>query len=77
MAGRPALFSIDGAVISITAKVTVEMAKQIEEMAKTETKFNKSEMVRILLQEAIDNRIKTEEMLKDMENELNECSGEN
>ena len=77
MAGRPALFSIDGAVISITAKVTVEMARQIEEMAKTETKFNKSEMVRILLQEAIDNRIKTEEMLKDMENELNECSGEN
>ena len=77
MAGRPALFSIDGAVISITAKVTVEMAKQIEEMAKSETKFNKSEMVRILLQEAIDNRIKIEEMLKDMENEINECSGEN
>jgi len=66
MAGRPALFSIDGAVISITAKVTVEMAKQIEEMAKKETKFNKSEMVRILLQEAIDNRNETEEMINDL-----------
>lgn len=68
MAGRPALFSIDGAVISITAKVTVEMAKQIEEMAKSETKFNKSEMVRILLQEAIDNRNETKEMINDLAN---------
>ena len=48
--------SSDGILTVFSIKVSLEMNSIIEEMAIKETKGNKSEMVRILLSEAIKDR---------------------
>lgn len=58
--------SSNGATIVLGIKISLEMNQIIEEMALRETKGNKSEMVRILISEAVEEREKTEKMIKDL-----------
>lgn len=69
--------SFNGATVVLGIKINANLDSLIQNMANQETKGNKSEMIRTLLLEAIERRNQIEEMLTDMENEIEECSGEN
>lgn len=60
----------NGATSVLAVKISPEMNEQIQNLADRETKCNKSEMIRILITEALEERMKTETMICEMaENE--------
>ena len=59
--------SSNGATVVLGIKISLETNLIIEEMALKETKGNKSEMVRILISEAIEEREKIKEMIENSE----------
>ncbi len=59
--------SSDGATCTISVKISPEMNNEIEKLSWIETKYNKSEMIRILLYEAIQKRKDDETTINDLE----------
>lgn len=59
--------SSNGATVVLGIKISLETNQVIEEMAIKETKGNKSEMIRILISEAIEEREKIKEMMENEE----------
>jgi hypothetical protein len=58
--------SSNGAVISLGIKVSLEMNDLIQSLANVETNGNKSEMIRLLITEALEERSKIEEMMENL-----------
>lgn len=58
--------TLDGATSVISIKISPEMHAIIEKYSAEETRYNKSEMIRILLKEAIENREYQEKLVEEM-----------
>lgn len=62
--------SSDGFMTVVSVKISMELNSKIEKLSLQETKGNKSEMIRMLVVEAIRERENTETMIREMaENE--------
>lgn len=71
--GAQSTLSSNGAVVPVSCKISIEMNKEIEMYSREETKYNRSEMIRILITEALDERKRKEKIIEGLE--LEEING--